>query len=130
MIFACAHMIQKAQQNMEEEEYQLFLLFQDGEMDNVTAEFVHSTLVRCPFSGDGEIEVAVSNNGATLSNFLSYVCYDSVCDNCTETPCTIRVILEFILKLFIGISSILNIFSQVFILFFTHFISVWFVFSD
>ncbi|XP_035829885.1 uncharacterized protein LOC106014199 isoform X2 [Aplysia californica] len=57
---------------------------------NITAEYITSTLVRCPFSEDGEYDVSVSNNGQSMSNTLMYICFDSVCDNCTTSPCTTR----------------------------------------
>ena len=64
-----------------------------GQVVTRQAVFVLTEQVQCPVpSCDGEVvQVAVSNNGVNMSAPLPYICYNSVCDNCTLQGCTPRV---------------------------------------
>ena len=66
---------------------------EDGTETTSQAMFVLTEEVRCPVpqcSGK-VVQLAVSNNAINISNTLGYLCYDSVCDNCTMQGCTPRV---------------------------------------
>ena len=66
---------------------------EDGTETTSKATFILTEEVRCPVPQcSGEVvQVAVSNTASNISNTLSYLCYDSVCDNCTMQGCTPRV---------------------------------------
>ncbi|CAG5116409.1 unnamed protein product, partial [Candidula unifasciata] len=56
----------------------------------VKGQYVTDQLVRCRFNQTGVFKIAVSSNGQNYSNYLSYICFDSVCDNCTNSSCVPR----------------------------------------
>ena len=57
-------------------------------MVNTTAIFRSEEEVSCPaYRGS----LAISNDGVTLSLSVRVVVYDSLCEVCTDTACTLRV---------------------------------------
>lgn len=57
-------------------------------MVNTTAVFRSEEEVRCPaYRGN----LAISNDGATVSVAVRVVVYDSLCEVCDNTKCTLRV---------------------------------------
>ncbi|GFN75653.1 von Willebrand factor d and egf domain-containing protein, partial [Plakobranchus ocellatus] len=63
----------------------------DGSVTRVQGEYVTEQIVDCVFDEQGQYEVAISNNGFNMSNYLFYTCFDSVCDNCTGQSCVPRM---------------------------------------
>ena len=72
---------------------QVLFVQEDGTETTSKATFLLTEEVRCPVPQcSGEVvQVAVSNTASNISNTLSYICYDPVCDNCTMQGCTPRV---------------------------------------
>lgn len=57
-------------------------------MVNTTAVFRSEEEVRCPaYRGN----LAISNDGVTVSVAVRVVVYDSLCEVCDATTCTVRV---------------------------------------
>lgn len=57
-------------------------------MVNTTAVFRSEEEVRCPaYRG----KLAISNDGVTVSVEVRVVVYDSLCEVCDDTTCTLRV---------------------------------------
>ncbi|KAK7469526.1 hypothetical protein BaRGS_00036472, partial [Batillaria attramentaria] len=65
-----------------------------GDQEFITkAIFILTEEVSCPIPESvcgGPVTLAVSNNGVTKSNTKPFLCFDSVCDNCTGDACTVR----------------------------------------
>jgi hypothetical protein len=55
------------------------------------AEFFNSQTVKCVISDNGVYEVAVSNDGETVSDYKVYISYNSHCERCNQTGCQKRV---------------------------------------
>uniref|UniRef100_A0A2C9L6R6 VWFD domain-containing protein n=1 Tax=Biomphalaria glabrata TaxID=6526 RepID=A0A2C9L6R6_BIOGL len=54
---------------------------------NIEGQYISTEIVVCPFEVVGEFQLTISNDGVSQSNSLNYTTYDSVCQDCSASPC-------------------------------------------
>ncbi|GFR90472.1 von Willebrand factor D and EGF domain-containing protein, partial [Elysia marginata] len=63
---------------------------EDNTVQTIPGVYDTIDTVDCPFDEGGSFEVSITNNRVTFSKTLTYTCFDSVCEDCTNNSCTPR----------------------------------------